>query len=30
LKNEPFREKLLDSADRDEIYEAIRKEDEEF
>ncbi len=30
LKNEPFREKLLEAADRDEIYEAIRKEDEEF
>jgi len=30
LKNEPFREKLREAADRDEIYEAIRKEDEEF
>jgi PTS system nitrogen regulatory IIA component len=30
LKNEPFREKLLEAADRDEIYESIRKEDEEF
>jgi len=30
LKNEPFKEKLASAADRDEIYEAIRKEDEEF
>jgi PTS system nitrogen regulatory IIA component len=30
LKNEPFREKLLEAGDRDAIYEAIRKEDEEF
>ena len=30
LKSEPFREKLLEAADPDEIYDAIRKEDEEF
>ena len=30
LKNEPFREKLLEAEGREDIYEAIRKEDEEF
>ena len=30
LKNEPFKEKLAAAADRDDIYEAIRREDEEF
>jgi PTS system nitrogen regulatory IIA component len=30
LKNDPFKEKLLKAADRDEILSAIREEDEEF
>lgn len=30
LKNEPFRERLLNAADRDEILSIIQEEDEEF
>ena len=30
LKNEPFKERLLQSTDRDAIYGIIREEDEEF
>ncbi len=30
LKNELFKTRLLNASDRDEIYEAIREEDEEF
>ena len=30
LKNEPFRERLLNAADRDEILSIIEEEDEEF
>jgi PTS system nitrogen regulatory IIA component len=30
LKNEPFRERLLHAADRDEIYGIIKEEDEDF
>jgi len=30
LKNDLFKDKLLTAADRDEIYDAIREEDEEF
>lgn len=30
LKNEPFRENLMNAADRDEIFEIIRREDEDF
>ncbi|MCP4688545.1 MAG: PTS sugar transporter subunit IIA [Desulfobacterales bacterium] len=30
LKNEPFREQLLNAADRDEIYNIIKSEDEDF
>ena len=30
LKNDLFKAKLLNAADRDEIFEAIREEDEEF
>jgi PTS system nitrogen regulatory IIA component len=30
LKNDLFKEKLLSAADRDEIFEAIKDEDEEF
>ncbi len=30
LKNEPFRERLLNAADRDEIYNIIQEEDEDF
>jgi PTS system nitrogen regulatory IIA component len=30
LKNEPFRERLLQARDSDEIYEIVKEEDEEF
>ena len=30
LKNEPFKERLLNAADRDEIFSIIQEEDEEF
>jgi mannitol/fructose-specific phosphotransferase system IIA component (Ntr-type) len=30
LKNEPFRERLLQAGDRDEIYQIVKEEDEEF
>jgi PTS system nitrogen regulatory IIA component len=30
LKNDHFKERLLNAADRDEIYEIIKQEDEEF
>lgn len=30
LKNEPFRERLLQAGDRDEIYRIVKEEDEEF
>jgi nitrogen PTS system EIIA component len=30
LKNEPFKEKLLGASDSDEIYDIIKREDEEF
>jgi PTS system nitrogen regulatory IIA component len=30
LKNEPFRERLLQAADSDEIYQIVKEEDEEF
>jgi PTS system nitrogen regulatory IIA component len=30
LKKDPFKEKLLQALDRDEIYDAIREEDEDF
>ena len=30
LKNEPFKEKLVGATDRDEIYDIIKREDEEF
>lgn len=30
LKNEPFKERLLQASDRDQIFDIIREEDEEF
>jgi len=30
LKNEPFRERLLQAGDSDEIYQIVKEEDEEF
>ena len=30
LKNEPFKERLLNAADKDEIFSIIEEEDEEF
>jgi PTS system nitrogen regulatory IIA component len=30
LKNEPFKDRLLDASDRDEILSIIKEEDEEF
>jgi PTS system nitrogen regulatory IIA component len=30
LKNDPFKERLMDAADGDEIYKIIKEEDEEF
>jgi len=30
LKNEPFKERLLQATDRDEIYDIIKNEDEDF
>jgi len=30
LKNEPFRERLLQAGDRDEIYQIVKEEDQEF